>query len=119
MVFRMLGGGPRKLGVEYLELGEQLAAYFKLPGTSGVLVASVDPDGPAAKAGIKAGDVILKLDGATIAGGSDLREAVSRAEGGQEVAITVQRDGRTLDVKATLAKPEPRVKRHGARGVSL
>jgi serine protease Do len=119
MVFRMLGGGPRKLGVEYMELGEQLASYFKLAGKSGVLVTSVDADGPAAKAGIKAGDVILKLDGAAIAESSDLRDAISKAEGGQEVAITVQRDGHPLDLKATLAKPEPRMRRREARGVSL
>jgi serine protease Do len=108
MVFRMLGGGPRKLGIEYMEIGEQLAGYFKLAGESGVLVSSVDAHGPAGKAGMKAGDVILKLDGATIEDGRDLREAVSKAEGGKEVTVTVQRDGRPLDLKVTLAKPETR-----------
>ena len=52
----MLGGGPRRLGVEYMEIGEQLASFFKLPGKSGVLVSSVDADGPAAKGGMKAGE---------------------------------------------------------------
>ena len=117
--FKMLSGGPRKLGVEYMELGEQLASYFKLSGKSGVLVTSVDADGPAAKAGIKAGDVILKLKSEAITDGDDLREALSESEGGSEVAITVQRDGRPVELKVTLAKPEERRKHREARGVSL
>ena len=77
-----LAGGPRKLGIEYMEMGEQLAGYFKLSGKTGVLVTSVDADGPAAKAGMKAGDVVTKLGTDAIADSDDLREAVSRAEGG-------------------------------------
>jgi serine protease Do len=115
----MLSGGPRKLGIEYMELGEQLASYFKLSGKSGVLVTAVDADGPAAKAGVKAGDVVLKLGGDAIADGDDLRAAVSEAEGGSEVGITLQRDGRPVELKVTLAKPEERRKRREARGVSL
>jgi S1-C subfamily serine protease len=118
MVFRMLGGGPRRLGIEYMEIGEQLAGYFKLAGKSGVLVSSVDADGAAGKGGMKAGDVVLKLDGKAIEDGSDLREAVSEAEGGKEVAVTVQRDGRPVDLKVTLAPLEKKVIRR-APGVSM
>jgi serine protease Do len=113
--FRFLGG-PRKLGIEYMEIGDQLAGYFKLAGKSGVLVSSVDADGPAAKAGMKAGDVIVKIDGGAIEDGGDLREAVDKAEGGKEVTVTVQRDGRPLDLKVTLAKPEP-LFRHRSAGI--
>jgi S1-C subfamily serine protease len=114
--FRFLVGGPRKLGIEYMEIGEQLAGYFKLAGKTGVLVSSVDADGPAAKGGMKAGDVILKLGTETIEDGDDLREAVAEAKGGTEVTVTVQRDGRPLDLKVTLAKPEPKV-RHRSTGI--
>jgi len=117
--FKMLSGGPRKLGIEYMELGEQLASYFRLSGKSGVLVTSVDADGPAAKAGMKAGDVILKLAADAVADGDDLRDALSKTEGGSEVGVTVQRDGRPVELKVTLAKPEERRKRREARGVSL
>jgi predicted metalloprotease with PDZ domain len=103
----MLPGGPRKLGIEYQEIGDQLAAYFKLAQKTGVLVTSVDADGPAGKAGIKAGDVILKFEGKAIEEGGDLRDAVRAEEGGKEVTVTVQRDGRPLDLKVTLAKPAP------------
>jgi len=119
LAFNLLSGGPRKLGIEYMELGEQLASYFKLAGKSGVLVTSVDADGPAAKAGLKAGDAIVKLGADSIADGDDLRDALSEAEGGSEVAITVQRDGRPVELKVTLAKPEERRKHREARGVSL
>jgi serine protease Do len=115
--FRFLVGGPRKLGIEYVEIGEQLAAFFKLAGKSGVLVSSVDADGPAAKAGMKAGDVILKLGADAIEDGDDLREAVSEAEGGSEVMLTVQRDGRPLDLKVTLATPEQPKLRHRSAGI--
>jgi S1-C subfamily serine protease len=117
--FKMLSGGPRKLGIQYMELGEQLAGYFKLAAKSGVLVTSVEAEGPAAKAGLKAGDVILKLKGDAIQGGDDLREALSEAEGGSEVGISVQREGRPVELKVTLAKSEERRKRREARGVSL
>ena len=115
--FRFLLGGPRKLGIEYMDVGEQLAGYFKLPGKSGVLVSSVDADGPAGKAGMKAGDVILKLDGQAIEDGDALREAVAKAEGGKEVTVTVQRDGRPMDLKVTLAKPEEPKLRHFSTGI--
>jgi serine protease Do len=109
--FRFLVGGPRKLGIEYMEVGEQLAGYFKLAGKTGVLVSSVDADGPAAKAGMKAGDIILKLGTETIEDGDDLREAVAEAKGGTEVTVTVQRDGKPIDLKVTLAKTEPKLLR--------
>ena len=114
-----LGPGQRKLGIEYMEMGEQLAGYFKVAGKSGVLVTSVDADGPAAKAGLRAGDVVVKLGSDTVADADDLREAVARAEGGSEITVTVQREGRPVDLKVTLAKPVPAAKRREARGVSL
>ena len=119
LMIRKLGPGQRKLGIEYMEMGEQLAGYFKLSGKTGVLVTAVDADGPAAKAGIKAGDVVVKLGSDAVADSDDLRQAVSRAEGGSEVTVTVQRDGRPVELKVTLAKPEPAYKRREARGVTL
>ena len=102
-LFRDLGRGPRKLGIQYQEIDGQLAQYFKLAGERGVLVTSVEADGPAGKAGLKAGDVILKFDGKAVKAGDDLRDEVRRAEGGKEVTVTVQRDGRAVDMKVQLA----------------
>ena len=58
---------------------------------------------PAAKAGVKAGDVIVKLNGRKVADASDLGEEVARIEPGQEATLTVQREGRPVDLKVTVA----------------
>ena len=120
MLLRMLpqAGGPRRLGVEFMEMGDQLAAAYKLSGKAGVLVTSVDEDSPAAKAGLKAGDVVLKFDGKAVEDGGDLTSAVRAAGDGKPVPVTVQRDGRPVDLQVTLVAPEGPKKRR-PRGVTL
>jgi serine protease Do len=54
-------GNSRRIGVSTMELTKQLADYFGITGGKGVLVTSVTDDGPAAKAGLKAGDVITAV----------------------------------------------------------
>jgi serine protease Do len=100
--------GPRKLGIEYQEIGDQLAKYFKLAAESGVLVTRVEEDSPAAKAGMKAGDVILKVGSVSTRDGEALRDALRKAEAGQEIAVTVQREGRPVELKVKLASEQPR-----------
>jgi serine protease Do len=112
--FGSWGHAPRRLGIGYQEISDQLARYFKLPGESGVLVSHVDEDGPAGKAGFKAGDVILELAGQPIRNGRELRNAVRDAEPGQAVSVKVQRDGNPLELKVTLSdKGEERERRRG------
>ncbi len=107
------GQGPRKLGLDYQEIAGQLADYFKLAGDEGVLVTNVEADGPAAKAGVKAGDVILKLGSREIEDGEDLRRALEKAESGRETTLTVQRDGRPLELKLVPAGPRRERDRSG------
>jgi serine protease Do len=102
--------GPRKLGIEYQEIEGQLARYFKLE-ERGILVTEVDEDGPAAKAGLKVGDVILEVDGRAVQDAEDLRREVRKLDPGQEAALTVQRDGRAMDLKLTVGGREPRRER--------
>ena len=92
------GGGQRKLGIEYQPVSGQLAKYFKVEG-EGILVTSVDEGGPAALGGVKAGDVIVKVNGKAVEGSGELHEALESIDAGQEVSLTVQRDGRPVDVK--------------------
>lgn len=113
-----LAGGPRRLGVEFMEMGDQLAAAYKLSGEGGVLVTSVDEGSPAAKAGLKAGDVVLKFDGKAVDDGADLTSAVRAAADGKPVPVTVQREGRPVDLEVTLVAPEGPKKRR-PRGVTL
>ena len=100
---RVFERGPHKLGIRYQQVEGQLAKYFKLANDEGILVTDVDEDGAAAKAGLKAGDVILKFAGKSIKDSSDLRRGVDAAEAGSEVALQVQREGRVLDLKVKLA----------------
>jgi S1-C subfamily serine protease len=104
--------GARKLGIEYQEVSGQLARYFKLDDR-GVLVTEVEPDGPADKAGLKAGDVLLKVDARDVADGEELREALGRLEPGTETTLAVKRDGTGLELKIKLGGRRPDAKRSG------
>ena len=110
--FHLGPGRGRKLGLSYQELGDQLARYFKVDG--GVLVTDVEEDGPAGKAGIKAGDVIVRVGGKAVKDGADLREALRDAADGSSATIGVQREGRAMDLTVKLGEgaghgpPRPR-----------
>lgn len=118
--FRFGPGQGRKLGLSYQELGDQLARYFRVEG--GVLVTDVEENGPAGKAGIKAGDVIVRVGGKAVKDGGDLREALRDAAAGSNATIGVQREGRSMDLTVKLGEAEParlapaaRARRRGAR----
>ena len=90
-----------RLGVNVQELTPELAAYFGVK--DGLLVNSVQADTPAARAGIKAGDVIGSVNGKAVATPNELVKELSDKEG--EVTIGVTRDKKPMPLKATL---EPR-----------
>jgi putative serine protease PepD len=71
-------------------------------GTGGAKLGSVAADGPAGRAGLKARDVVTKVGDTRIADGDDLAAAVSGLSPGQEVAVTVTRDGTAKTVRVTL-----------------
>jgi serine protease Do len=98
---RFIEGRPGRLGITYQALSGQLARYFKVEDGT-LLVTDVEADGPAAKAGIRAGDVIVKVEGKAVTESSELRRALDDVPSGREVGVTVQRDGRPLDLKVTL-----------------
>ena len=94
-----------RLGVAIQPLEGQLAEYFGTP--SGVLVSSVEQDSPAAKAGLKAGDVVTAINGTAVTDPSTLIDAVRDAEDGATLTIDLVRDKKPQSLKATLAKAEP------------
>jgi putative serine protease PepD len=69
---------------------------------AGAPVGTVTPDGPADRAGLQAGDVITKLGGAQVQDSNDLVAAIAEHKPGDEVAVTVQRGGRTAELTVTL-----------------
>lgn len=86
----MLGNG-RRIGVSTMQLNKQLAEYFGITDGKGVLVTAVTEDGPAAKAGVKAGDVITAIDGEAVDSPGDIARAINRKKEG-EVTLTVIRN---------------------------
>jgi serine protease Do len=92
------------LGVSIQPLTKELAKGFKRDETTGVLVSSVVEGSPAAKAGVKSGDVIVEFDGKSIAKSEDLPRLVAETPIGREVTLVVVRDGVETKLTARVAK---------------
>lgn len=90
------------LGVEITDLNKDMAEAFGLKEAKGALVQMVQPDAPAARAGLQRGDVILEIDGVTIDSVADLRLKVASIRPGTEVEITILRGGDMEDISMTL-----------------
>ena len=89
------------LGVHIQNVTPALAESFKLKGNQGALVADVEPNAPAAKAGLKPGDVITKVDGVPVTDANQLTLAVTGKGPGTKVNLEVLRDGSTKEITAT------------------
>jgi serine protease Do len=81
----------RRIGVSTMSLNKQLSDYFGIADGKGVLVTSVTEDGPAAKAGVKAGDVITAVDGEAVDSPGDVSRVINRKKEGN-VTLTVIRN---------------------------
>jgi serine protease Do len=102
----LVGRGNSRLGITVGDLSPQLAEYF---GTKdGVLVTSVYKDSVAAKAGLKAGDVITTFNGAEVTSPSDLRRRMSRLEDAEEFSVGIVRDRKPMTMKGKVEEPTVR-----------
>ncbi|MGH9736166.1 MAG: PDZ domain-containing protein [Candidatus Acidiferrales bacterium] len=102
--FLWMSGGPT-LGIEAEDLSGQLGAYFGAPNDTGVLVRSVNADSPAAKAGLKAGDVIVKLDGTAVKSVSELRDDLREKRDQKSIALGVLRKGSEVSLTVQMEHP--------------
>ncbi len=91
-----------KLGVVIQNVDQGLADSFGLPEPEGALVSSVEDNGPAAKAGVKAGDVILALNGQPIPTSSELPVRIASLMPGTSVTLTLWRNHAKRDVSVKL-----------------
>ena len=104
--FDGLIGRSGRLGISIDSLSPQLAEYF---GTKeGVLVSSVSDNSAAAKAGLKAGDVITNFNGSTINDPQDMRRRIQSLNDGDEFTVTVMRDRKPVTLKGKAESPERR-----------
>jgi C-terminal processing protease CtpA/Prc len=107
--------GNRRIGVSTQNLSKQLADYFGVHD-GGVLITSVTENSPAAKAGLKAGDVITAIDGEKVTSPGDLTRGLNKKETG-DVSLTVIRDKNMRTVTLTPEKSEhPSIFRTGSMG---
>ncbi|ANN71400.1 DegQ family serine endoprotease [Bordetella bronchialis] len=92
------------LGVTVQEVNQDLADSFKLDSPSGALVASVEKGSAADKAGLKSGDVIRAIDGRPVVSSGDLSSIITLEDPGTRVKLDIWRDGKPVQVTATLGK---------------
>ncbi len=111
--FAMLGMMRNYLGVRVLPMTEDLRAYFKTPRGRGILVSRVEEDTPAAKAGMRAGDVIVAVDGKGISDRSDIAQALADRQPGDKVPVKIVRDGSEKTLEVEIGE-RPGAHRHGA-----
>jgi serine protease Do len=99
-----------RLGVGVQDLNQTLAESFGLKRPDGALISSVDPKSPAAAAGLKAGDVILQIDGEPMVQAGAVSSRIGLSRPGQKVKLKIWRDQAERDVEVTLttAKGETR-----------
>jgi serine protease Do len=103
--FRTTGKVTRgRIGVVIQPVTKELADGFGLPKAQGALVNSVEKGGPADKAGIEAGDVILRFDGKVVNASEDLPRVVGGTKPGSRVAVQVWRNKATRELQVTVAE---------------
>ncbi|MES3024208.1 MAG: Do family serine endopeptidase [Pseudomonadota bacterium] len=93
-----------RLGVQIGEVGKEVAESLGLGKARGVEVSMVEPGGPADRAGIRVGDIILKFNGAAIERASDLPRLVGSTAVGSRATVTVWRKGAQQDFNVTIVE---------------
>jgi len=103
-------------GVAIQGLTPELARAFSLDDARGAIVAGVDPDGPAAEAGLRRGDVIVSFRGRPVVSDNDVRTQLSRLKPGERAVLEIVRDGRRREVTMVLSEPPAEPAQRRRRG---
>ena len=92
------------MGLGITDVTPENAKFFDSKDNRGAIVTQVEPNSPAAKAGLKVGDLITSLDGREISDASQLQVTVGQTRPGTTIKLQVMRDGKGMDVPVTLEK---------------
>jgi len=106
--------GSGWLGVNIQNISPDLAKYVGLKKPMGALIAHVVRGGPAEKAGIKTGDVVTSYGGKEILDGANLQNEVAASPIGQEVKVTLFRNGKKLTLTVRVGKPQETIKKQAS-----
>jgi serine protease Do len=90
------------MGIGIADVTPENSKFFDLAKSEGALVSQVEPDSPAAKAGLKNGDVILGLDGKTVSDAGELQVEVGQKQPGTTIRLNIMRDGKSDTIPVTL-----------------
>jgi membrane-associated protease RseP (regulator of RpoE activity) len=105
----LLGGGKRAfLGVTLVDLTPELRDHYGATRDAGVLVGSLEDNGPAEKAGVRVGDIITAVDGKDIASSAQLRRALKEKKDGEAVRLDVLRGRSRQTIVANVVERESR-----------
>lgn len=118
-IFREFFPGTPVLGIVGEDLSGQLAEYFGVPDGEGVLVREVRSGSPAEKAGLKAGDVILRVDNERVRTLAELREKLRSPREEKTVKLDVLRRGQSLSLNVVIEPPPSRGRTRTGRRVVL
>ena len=100
------------IGVEPQDLNDEIAQTFKLPDTNGSIIAGLQRGGPADKAGLQVGDVVVAINTRPIRNTAELLSNVAALSPGNKATLSLIRDGRAAQVSVTVAeRPAPRMPR--------
>ena len=90
------------IGIVSMKVTRSLARYYRLPLTEGVLIVQIEPFSPADSAGIRKGDIIEELDGNKIAEPSEISTHIHKKQVGDEIIMTINRNGRIVQISLQL-----------------
>jgi membrane-associated protease RseP (regulator of RpoE activity) len=93
--------GPR-LGIMVTGLTQELRSFYGVPDDRGVLVARVAPHSPAARAGLRVGDILVGVRSSTISNADDVLQVLSGMQRGEMFPLTIVRDHRAMTLQAKL-----------------
>jgi len=107
-----------RIGVTIQEVSKEAAEAFGLKSAAGALVNAVEKGGPAEKAGIEAGDIVLKADGRDVKTSNDLPRIITALRPGQPVKVVVWRKGQQREFTVTVAELREEAAAPRARGTT-